>query len=137
MSFRILLCAGAFTLMCSCNRHNLLQQANANVEEKNIFQANGEAVNELSNAIMVIYQDKKNNYWFGSRGQGVYRYDGKQLLHFTMKHGLISNDIWGIQEDKAGNIYFDTQEGVSKFDGQDFSTLQISDSSGEEWKGIT
>ena len=38
----------------------------------------------------------------------MYRYDGKTLVNFTTKDGLDNNRIGGIQEDKAGNIYFTT-----------------------------
>ena len=40
---------------------------------------------------MVVYQDKKNQYWFGSWETGVYKYDGKPLINFTTKHGLSNN----------------------------------------------
>ena len=83
---------------------------------------------------MVVYQDKRNNHWFGSRGHGVFRYDGKTLTQFTQKNGLVSNDIWGIQEDKSGNIFFDTQDGVSMFNGQTFLTLTVIDSTTKAWK---
>ena len=83
---------------------------------------------------MIVFQDKNNNYWFA--GNGVYRYDGKSLTHFTMKDGLCSNSIRGIQEDKLGNMYFDSGGSISKFDGLKFVTLTITDSndSKNEWK---
>lgn len=40
---------------------------------------------------MVIYPDRKSNYWFGSWENGLYNYDEKNLLHFTTKDGLPSN----------------------------------------------
>lgn len=83
----------------------------------------GDTVSELDKGILVIFQDRSNNYWFGSNGQGVYRYEGKTIIHFTTKHGLCSNQIRDIQEDKSGNIYFTTFEGISKFDGQRFTKL--------------
>ena len=52
-----------------------------------------------------------------------------------MKDGLVSNRIRGVQEDKAGNIYFTTYEGISRFDGQTFTTLiAAASSSATEWK---
>jgi ligand-binding sensor domain-containing protein len=42
---------------------------------------------------------------------------------------LVSNEIRGIQEDANGNVYFDTEKGVSKFDGRTFKTLQIANPS--------
>jgi ligand-binding sensor domain-containing protein len=120
-----------------CSRQNTAQTIKENSHAGNLGVVSGDTVSELCDSIMIVYQDKLDNYWFGSRGHGAYRYNGKFLVNFTKNDGLVSNNIWGIQEDKTGNIYFDTQEGVSKFDGQAFTTLQISDSSANEWNGIT
>jgi len=96
----------------------------------------GDTVSEMSKSIWSVFQDKNNNYWFGSDGQGVYRYDGKVITHFTTKHGLPNNQIRGIQEDKSGNLYINTVEGVSKFDGRTFTTLKAPTSTSPitEWK---
>lgn len=85
----------------------------------------GVTVTQLDKTIWTIYQDKKSNYWFGSKENGVYYYNGQQLKHITTENGLVSNEIRGIQEDANGNVYFDTEKGVSKFDGRTFKTLQI------------
>ena len=85
----------------------------------------GVDVTQIDKTIWTIYQDKKSNYWFGSKENGVYYYDGQRLKHITTKNGLVSNDIRGIQEDANGNIFFDTEKGVSKFDGHNFKTLEI------------
>ncbi|MEQ1906347.1 MAG: two-component regulator propeller domain-containing protein [Pirellulaceae bacterium] len=97
--------------------------------------AKGENVTELDKAIFYILQAKDNTYWFGSNDRGVYRYDGETLVNFTTDDGLVSNRIRGIQEDKAGNIYFATYEGITKFDGQAFVTLNApADADAKEWK---
>ena len=84
---------------------------------------------------MYVFQAKNNDYWFGSNDRGVYRYDGKTLVNFTTKDGLVSNQIRGVQEDKSGNIYFTTYEGISKFDGQSFTTLSVAAGSAPtDWK---
>ena len=85
--------------------------------------AKGEVVPELGKSVIYVFQAKNNDYWFGSNDRGVYRYDGKSLVNFTTKDGLVSNRIRGVQEDKAGNVYFTTYEGISKFDGRAFTTL--------------
>lgn len=85
----------------------------------------GVTVTQLDKTIWTIYQDKKSNYWFGSKENGVYFYNGQQLKHITTENGLVSNEIRGIQEDANGNIFFDSEKGVSKFDGRTFKTLQI------------
>lgn len=97
--------------------------------------AKGEVVKELDKAILYVFQAKDNTYWFGSDGQGVYRYDGKVVTHFSTTDGLVSNQIRGVQEDKAGNVYFTTYKGISRFDGQSFTTLGVSDKSATtDWK---
>ena len=85
----------------------------------------GVTVTQFDKTIWTIYQDKKSNYWFGSKENGVYYYNGQRLKHITTKNGLISNEIRGIQEDAKGNIFFDTEKGVSKFDGHTFKTFQM------------
>lgn len=94
----------------------------------------GEIALELDKKIWSIYQDKKNNYWFGSNGQGLYRYDGKELRQFTPKDGLVDDAIRGIQGDKLGNVYIQTPNGVSKFDGNKFTTLTPITAATNEWK---
>ncbi len=106
----------------------------------------GDTVAQLGDHLWYVYQDKSNNYWFGSNGEGVYRYDGKTIINFTTKHGLVNDSIRQIQEDKLRNIYFSTLKGICKFDarlpayqssrldgqGKQFTTLQPIKS--KEWK---
>ena len=109
------------------------QKADSN--DKQATAATGEIVSELGKSVMYVFQAKDNTYWFGSNDRGVYRYDGKALVNFTTKDGLVSNQIRGIQEDKSGNIYFTTYEGISKFDGRAFTTLSApAKASATEWK---
>lgn len=94
----------------------------------------GQTVSELDDKIWAVYQDKKGNYWFGSNGNGVYLLEGKNLRQITTEDGLIDNTIRGIQEDKSGNIFIETPQGISKFNGSSFSTLEPIISSNNEWK---
>jgi ligand-binding sensor domain-containing protein len=94
----------------------------------------GDTVLALSNNIMVIHQDKKNNYWFGSWQDGIYKYDGNALIHFTTKDGLLDNRIDEIKEDPSGNIYLTTGKGVCLFNGHTFSTLNEKIGLNNHWK---
>jgi ligand-binding sensor domain-containing protein len=94
----------------------------------------GRVVSELDKSIWTLFQDSRNRYWFGSNDKGVYCYDGKQLLQFTLQEGVAGNQIRGIQEDKAGNIYFDTRDGVFRFDGSRFISLPSVKSPVNQWK---
>jgi ligand-binding sensor domain-containing protein len=94
----------------------------------------GKEVSEFDNQIWRIFQDSKGKYWFGSNGRGVYYLDENELKQFTTTDGLVNDTIRGIQEDKNGNIYIETPEGISKFDGNQFTTLKAIKSSDNQWK---
>jgi ligand-binding sensor domain-containing protein len=130
--FSLLLVGIFFT---SCNGQNESQISNKTLNDQHLIakaiETKGDTVKELCNNIMIVYQDKKENYWFGSWEEGLYRYDGKKILHFTTKDGLCQNNIGSIQEDKAGNMYFQTNVGINMFDGKTFTTLSVT---GNEWK---
>jgi len=136
MTFNTILLFSTLTIFSLCNGQNTSPTANSTLIVQNSTTAIGDTVSEIDKSIWSIFQDKNNNFWFGSNGQGVYRYDGKTILHFTTKDGLCHNQIRRIQDDKSGNIYFTTGGEICKFDGETFTTLSIteSNSSNNEWK---
>ncbi len=89
----------------------------------------GTVVTEVSRGCWYVYQAKNGDYWFGSDGQGVYRWagEGKPLVNYTTADGLSANSIRGIQGDQAGNVFFTTFAGICKFDGRAFSTLPVAE----------
>jgi ligand-binding sensor domain-containing protein len=129
MKLNTLIFLSILTLLTSCNGQTTDKKNNSNQF------INGDTVKELGSSIMVVYQDKKNVYWFGSWETGVYRYDGKTLINYTTKHGLPNNRIDDIKEDTFGNVYFssaDATSEISKFNGKTFTTLKAIPS--ENWK---
>lgn len=133
MKFYILLFLSILTLLSSCNRKTSNQKNNKEQYSEQFVK--GDTVKDLGSSIMVIYQDKKNIYWFGSWETGVYRYDGKTMINYTTKHGLPNNRVDEIKEDKFGNIYFNgcyPHSTITKFDGQTFTTLTAIPSN--DWK---
>lgn len=120
------------TSLTSCNGQKTSQDIkNENANVIDITKVG--TVNELGKNIMLVYQDKKNNYWFGSWDDGLYKYDGKTIFHFTTKNGFLNNRIDEIKEDSSGNVYFNTSSGIIKFDGANFNILKVSDL-GNHWK---
>lgn len=94
--------------------------------------AKGEPVSEMAKDLGHVFQAKDGCHWFASRTQGAFRYNGKTITRFSKNDGLAGNDVGSIQEDKSGNLYFSTGQGISKFDGRSFTTLE-SKATGE-WK---
>ena len=99
MKINILLFLTILTLLTSC--YGQTSNLKKNTEQFSEQFAKGDTVKELGSSIMVVYQDKKNVYWFGSWETGVYRYDGKSLINYTTKHGLPHNRVDEIQEDTS------------------------------------
>ncbi len=75
--------------------------------------------------VRTMYQDRKGNYWFGTNGDGIIRYDGQILERITIA-GISPNfRVLEIVEDKIGNIWFGTCEGLIKYDGVKFETFSL------------
>jgi len=129
MLSKILLFSFAIGILSSCNGQNEIETQSTTVPEKSKA---GNLVDALSEKIWYVFQDTKNNYWFLTNGDGVYRLDGKDLTQFTTKNGLSNDTIRQIQEDKLGNIYFATFGGVDKFDGKTITSLKPVPSN--DWK---
>ncbi len=126
------LLAAACLLIClettlSASPLPLLQPASSTVQS-----TVGDVVDKLGDNLMLVHQDSQNQWWFATWGDGLYRYDGQIIVHFTTKHGLSHNRIDQILEDSTGNLFFSTPSGVSRFDGKQFVTLPQSLFS--EWK---
>lgn len=124
------------TLLAACRGQSPSASQTQEVSESTTSaNASGQTVTTVDQGFMVIFQDKVGNHWFGGSEKGLYKYDGEQLILFTRQDGLCSHSIIGIQEDKTGHLYFDTPDGVSKFDGQKFTTLKVKEGSpsANEW----
>ena len=71
--------------------------------------------------VRTMHQDKKGNYWFGTNGDGIIRYD-RQTLEKIKIAGISPHfRVLEIVEDKAGNLWFGTSEGLIKYDGKKFT----------------
>jgi len=133
MKLTTLLFFSMLSILTSCNGQNSNSKKHSAALEE--MKVKGDTVKELGSSIMVIYQDKKNTYWFGSWKTGVYKYDGKTLLHYTTKHGLYTDRVDDIKEDESGNLYFsgmNPNATITKFDGNSFSTIKATP--GKDWK---
>jgi ligand-binding sensor domain-containing protein len=84
--------------------------------------------NEYGNIYCGI-QDKEGNLWFGTSGEGVYRYDGKLFTQFTTKSGLLSNSVNCILQDKIGNLWFGTSDGLCRYNGNKIIPVLFSENS--------
>ena len=100
------------------------EQINHSSTDSIVTGTEGNSVTSLGKNIQSIFQDKNDNYWFGTQKEGVYRYNGKNIVQFTNKDGISNNQVQTIQEDASGNIWFGTGDfGISRFDGKTMTTF--------------
>jgi ligand-binding sensor domain-containing protein len=89
----------------------------------------------VSNDVWCIYEDKDDNIWIGSEG-GLCRYNSSSssdsglhlfsTIHITEFQDStlinvipsIGNAVWSILQDKSGNYWFGTSEGVFRSEGK-------------------
>lgn len=90
--------------------------------------------------VFSILQERSNSYregniWFGTIGGGVYQYnpsasssiDKNSFTLFTTKDGLVNDVVLCMMEDKKGNIWFGTDNGVSRFKENKFYNYTTKD----------
>ncbi|GAB2528791.1 ligand-binding sensor domain-containing protein [Spirosoma aerophilum] len=108
-----------------------------------IFRYDGKSFTNITSNVssarfFSLLEDRKGTLWFGSIGSGVFRYDGHSFQHFTIKDGLLNNDVGSIYEDEKGDIWFGVFGGASRYDGKSFRNYIINgDSMDEDRTGET
>ncbi len=78
--------------------------------------------------VAIIFQDSHKRIWIGSDGgSGVVCFANGQARQFTTNDGLSNNIIYSITEDLDGNIWFGTNRGVDRYDGESFVNFNARD----------
>ena len=71
--------------------------------------------------VFAIEEDSEGNIWFGDRDTGAWKYDGKNVINYTINKKLSTPMIWSIYKDNSNNLLFGMAEGgVYKFNGKSF-----------------
>lgn len=117
-NYAILVCIVALSYLCtSCNEQPKPDQAVAPLPAT-ITEEKATPAIALANNIRCMLQGQNGYYWFGTQGDGLYRYDGNQLIRFT---GSCSDYIISINEDKNGILWLETNKGLCRYDGHSFT----------------
>lgn len=75
--------------------------------------------------VQTIYVDSTKNLWIGTQGRGLYRIAGRRVEHYGSIDGLSSDSINKILEDREGNIWVATQEGLDRFRDVKVATFSV------------
>ncbi|NNF32545.1 MAG: hypothetical protein HKN68_00440 [Saprospiraceae bacterium] len=120
----ILMC---ITLSISCEEQGVKALSKQVGNENTILNNTPEIRETIPNIkfIRCAIIDHDGDLWFGTNNNGVFSYDGKSFTNYTTQDGLISNHVISILEDRNGNLYFGTRDGLSKYDRVEFSQINI------------
>jgi ligand-binding sensor domain-containing protein/signal transduction histidine kinase len=101
-----------------------------------------------SYAITAITQTPDGAIWSGSKGEGLFRYEGGQTRHLSTKDGLLSDVILTLAADRDGSLWIGTPDGLNHLQGEkiksytsadglpdDFIRSLFSDTDGTLWVG--
>jgi signal transduction histidine kinase/ligand-binding sensor domain-containing protein/DNA-binding response OmpR family regulator len=86
----------------------------------------GDSLSLPGNYVISLLEDHLGNIWVGTYGNGfcksVIGSDGKiQFIPFTKANGLCNDVVYGMEEDRNGNIWISTDNGLSKFNPEKVS----------------
>ncbi len=75
-----------------------------------------------------IYEDREQNLWIGSEGQGLYRFQQQSIQSYSKEQGLIDRNVYPIYQDRNGAIWIGAwYKGLSRFYQEKFTNSTISD----------
>ena len=92
--------------------------------------------------IFELFEDSKGQFWVGTDGGGIFRYDSSKKVQspqtsgnsegvepqsLTVDDGLANNRVIRIYEDIQGDIWIGTRGGLSRYNGTEFTNFTTSD----------
>lgn len=80
--------------------------------------------------VYAIFEDRDQNIWFTPTDGGIVKFkrtgepgEKNHFINYTTKQGLPDNTFLSIVEDHTGNLWFASDNGLCRFDGERFSTF--------------
>jgi signal transduction histidine kinase/ligand-binding sensor domain-containing protein len=75
-----------------------------------------------------LYEDREQNLWLGSEGQGLLRFQPQSIQVYSKEQGLIDRNVYPIYQDRTGAVWIGAwHTGVSRFANGKFTNYVISD----------
>lgn len=107
------------------NVRSILEDKNGNIwigGQDGLFRYDGRSVTAISKKFIgYIFEDKSGNLWLSedqSDGWGLCKYNGVSATKI-----FANSMIFGVTEDRSGNIWCGTVNGVYRYDGKSFNNF--------------
>jgi ligand-binding sensor domain-containing protein len=76
--------------------------------------------------VYAMIQDSRGLLWIGTKGGGLSKFNGKEFTTFTKEEGLSGDQIYALFEDSKQNIWIGTGNGITHYNGINFTKHPIS-----------
>ena len=84
----------------------------------------------IAQGCVTLFEDSQHKVWMGSYGHGMLCWSNNQFHTFTKNEGLPNNNVVCFQEDRQGNIWMSTSNGISNLNMADTTFTNYSSSDG-------
>jgi signal transduction histidine kinase/ligand-binding sensor domain-containing protein/DNA-binding response OmpR family regulator len=84
----------------------------------------------VAQACVTLFQDSQHRVWMGSYGYGMLCWSKNHYYTFTKKKGLPNDNVLCFQEDRQGNIWISTSNGISNLNMAKTTFTNYSESDG-------
>ena len=87
---------------------------------------------ESNKTVNCVYQHTDNMIWIGTEGDGLFSFnmETKQTSKYGIQQGLLNEVIYGILPDNEGNLWFSTNNGISRLNLQTKAVKNFDESDG-------
>jgi ligand-binding sensor domain-containing protein/signal transduction histidine kinase/DNA-binding response OmpR family regulator len=98
-----------------CSRWNGIFCYQPNTDKITHYTATGQRGSLSSNQVINIFEDSRQQLWFGTLDGGVcvFNYNSNQFHCLNTTNGLPNNNVYGILEDNDHKLWFSTNRGLS------------------------
>lgn len=76
-----------------------------------------------SKKVWALHLDAEQGLWIGTQGSGLFLLKSGRLTQFTMQHGLPSNKVHFVGEDRLGNLWMSGPSGVVSVSRRELESL--------------
>ncbi len=101
---------------------------------------------KIQKKVNCIFLDREGSLWFGTEDQGALKYENNIFTQFSIKNGLLGNNVTAIAQQNDGSILIGTSSGLSKYSSGKLSNYNVTlpsnsiqsiliDSKGNTWIG--
>lgn len=77
--------------------------------------------------VISLFVDSEGTLWIGTNGGGVVQFSENRFTNLNASQGLASNVVWSITEDHENNIWFGTDNGLTRYRDGSFKVFTVED----------